>query len=201
MITIIDYGVGNLMSIKNMLNRQGVPSQISRSQKEIKESEKLILPGVGSFDAAMKGLAKYELHDVINDHVKDGKYLLGICLGAQLLMRSSEEGVEKGLGLIGGECKRFISEQIFPLRVPHVGWEEVIFKKDHPLTLNEGAARFYFTHSYYLKCDNSQDELATSAHGHEFCCAVSRDNVFGVQFHPEKSHRYGAQFLLNFASM
>jgi imidazole glycerol-phosphate synthase subunit HisH len=201
MITIIDYGVGNLMSIKNMLNRQGVPSQISRSQKEIKESGKLILPGVGSFDAAMKGLAKYELHDVINDHVKDGKYLLGICLGAQLLMRSSEEGVERGLGLIGGECKRFINEQIFPLRVPHVGWEEVIFKKDHPLALNEGAARFYFTHSYYLKCDNPQDELATSSYGHEFCCAVCRDNIFGVQFHPEKSHRYGAQFLLNFASM
>lgn len=199
-ITIVDYGIGNVASVKNMLHKNGTPGQISNDANEILKSDKIILPGVGSFDAAMKRLSALNLVEVIRTFSATGKPLLGICLGAQLLMDSSEEGQLNGLGLIKGTCKKF--KGIEPLSIPHMGWSEVNFTREEPIvTFNNSPPRFYFVHSYHIVCENQKEVLGVSEYGYQFTCAVSSNNIFGVQFHPEKSHRYGAELLKNFASL
>jgi glutamine amidotransferase len=203
MITIIDYGLGNLASIQNMLGKCGFSSQISRNPDVIRKATKLILPGVGAFDSAMKKINEAAFDSVIKEVASSGRHILGICLGAQLLMQDSEEGTVSGLSLIKGNCKKFNEKLISPLRVPHMGWSDVKFvKPTHPLTrFNEMEPRFYFTHSYYLHCYDPVNILASSTYGHEFTCCAVQDNIMGVQFHPEKSHAFGAQLLTNFARM
>lgn len=200
MITIIDYGIGNVASVKNMLHKNGTTSVVSFDPQTILESEKIILPGVGSFDTAMQRLEQLKLVEVIHNFARSGKPILGICLGAQLLMESSEEGNLPGLGLVKGFCKKF--SEIEPLPVPHMSWNEVTFLKSDPLTnFNISGPRFYFAHSYHIMTERNEDILGISRYGHEFTCAVSHDNISGVQFHPEKSHRYGAELFKNFADL
>jgi glutamine amidotransferase len=203
MITIIDYGVGNLSSIENMLRKVGVLSKVSKDPDEIIRSTKLILPGVGAFDTAMKKINDQGLYTAIREVASNGIFILGICLGAQLLMERSEEGVLQGLSLVKGRCKKFDEMVIAPLRIPHMGWSDVHFvNQSHPLAkFEETMPRFYFTHSFHLQCDDPTNKLATARYGHEFTCGVVKENVMGVQFHPEKSHKFGAQLLSNFAAM
>src|SRR5579872_4788335 len=183
-----------------MLKRNGVASQMTIDATTILNADKIILPGVGAFDTAMSRLNELDLVKVVTQFAASGKPLLGICLGAQLLMESSEEGKLPGLGLIKGTCHYF--KGIEPLRVPHMNWSDVKFMKPHPLfSFEDKFPRFYFTHSYHIVCAHAEDVAGTAMYGYEFTCAVNRNNVSGVQFHPEKSHRFGARLLQNFASL
>lgn len=201
MITIIDYGMGNVGSVENMLNKNGFDSIVTRDHTKIRFASHIILPGVGSFDAACTKLSELELDKTIHESVQNGANLLGICLGAQLLLESSEEGSLSGLGFIKGTCKRFDSNELHPLKVPHMGWSDVQFETSNPLAKNIVEPRFYFVHSYYFQCYNRVNVFGKAHHGHSFDCAIRSGNVYGVQFHPEKSHMYGAKLLANFASL
>ncbi len=200
MIGVVDYGIGNVASVVNMFRKNGVDCLLVNTPKEIQETDKLILPGVGAFDSAMSKLMELNFVSSIKDFAASGKPLLGICLGAQLLMRSSEEGMLSGLGVIEGTCRHFGNIQ--PLRVPHMNWSEVTFTIQHPLfTFPESDPRFYFTHSYYLDCTYEADIAGTTSYSKKFTCATRHNNVFVVQFHPEKSHRFGARLFMNFAAL
>lgn len=199
MIVILDYGIGNTASVKNMLKSCGVDAVISRDFETVAKSERLILPGVGAFDEAMRQLQGEGLIPVIKDFVATGRQLLGICLGAQLLLSESEEGKLSGLNFIEGKCKRF--DATGTLKVPHMGWNETKPQKESVLTTFDTIPRFYFVHSYYMTCTNIAHVLATTHYGHEFASIIGCGNVHGVQFHPEKSHHFGMQLLKNFISL
>jgi imidazole glycerol-phosphate synthase subunit HisH len=193
--------MGNLGSVKNMLLRVGTDAEIIRTKEELLNAEKLILPGVGSFDAAMQNLEDRDLVGALNKKVvEDGIPLLGICLGMQLLLDSSEEGVKPGLGWIQGSCRRFEPAPESGLKVPHMGWNNVRFVQEHAVSkgLND-ASEFYFVHSFYVECAESRDVLAVCEHGQEFHCALKKDNIVAAQFHPEKSLKNGMAFMLNFS--
>jgi glutamine amidotransferase len=198
--TIVDYGMGNAGSILNMLKRVGVAARVSSKAAEIAESERLILPGVGAFDTGMQHLRESGLIDVLNRKVLEERVpTLGICLGMQLLMRSSQEGREPGLGWIPGATVAFSSHAMGELKVPHMGWNTVQVCRNNSLFHGlEQGARFYFVHSYYVICDRDEDVLAWTAHGVRFASSVQQGNIVGTQFHPEKSHRFGMQLLKNF---
>lgn len=199
MTAIIDYGLGNLGSIYNMLDVIGEDSIITSNKNEIHEADRMILPGVGSFDAGMNFLKEKGLIEILNDEVKNGKTILGICLGMQLLGRKSEEGVLEGLGYIPFDSVKFKIEDKVNLRVPHMGWDIVDFKQKNPILDGiEGTQRYYFVHSFHAKCDSSENVLMTCDYGYEFAASVVKDNVYGVQFHPEKSHDFGMRLLTNF---
>lgn len=194
MIVIIDYGLGNLGSIANMLSHLSYEAKISDSPMDIADASHLILPGVGHFDHGMRHLNNKNITPLIADQVKAGKPLLGICLGAQLLLSQSAEGMEDGLGFIDGDVKHF---KAGALPVPHMGWNKIETK--HPAFDNmDEDRRFYFVHSYYLNPANQNHALCTADYGGKFVAGLVRDNVMGVQFHPEKSHRYGMQFFKNY---
>lgn len=206
MIAIIDFGLGNLGSIQNMLKFIGEKSVITNDIEVIKESKKLILPGVGSFDEGMEQLQKKNLIEVITEEAIKGKPLLGICLGMQLLGKSSEEGSKKGLSLIPFKSIRFnnknFPEEFKHLKVPHMGWNIVNVNKLSNITSNiQGSPRYYFVHTYHVVCENNEDILMTCNYGYNFTAAVQKGNVIGVQFHPEKSHDFGMEILKNFARM
>lgn len=198
--TIVDYGMGNAGSIVNMLKRVGVAARVSSSAAEIAESERLILPGVGAFDTGMQHLHDSGLVDVLNRKVlQDRVPTLGICLGMQLLMRSSQEGRQPGLGWIAGVTVGFPSNTLSDLKVPHMGWNTVqVCRNDSLFRGLEQGARFYFVHSYHVICDRDQDVLAWTTHGVRFASSVQQGNIVGTQFHPEKSHRFGMHLLKNF---
>lgn len=201
MIAIVDYGVGNLASIGNMLRKIGASSVVTSDEKEIARAEKLILPGVGSFDYGMQSLEERGLTRVLNDRViGDGVPVLGICLGVQLFTRGSDEGQAAGLGWIPGRTVRFDRERLSSAhRIPYMGWANVEAAADSRLLCGLPAeSRFYFVHSYHLQCEASGDVIAFAVHGYPYPAAVERDNVIGVQFHPEKSHRFGMALLKNF---
>ena len=199
MIAIVDYGVGNLGSIANMFKKVGVEATVTSSAKEVAATERVLLPGVGAFDAGMNNLERSGLIPVLEDHVRAGKPLLGICLGMQLLTESSEEGRREGLGWLPASTKRFNLDDP-SLKVPHMGWNTVDVSDPHPLFDSMGGPpRFYFLHSYFVSCDEPRHVLGTTSYGSEFASAVAKDNVYGVQFHPEKSHRFGMQLFRNFA--
>lgn len=204
MITIIDYGAGNIKSIQNMLKKIGVSSVISSEMGEIAKASKLILPGVGHFDFGMKNLRESGLIPVLNDSVLGKKIpMLGICLGAQLLGNSSEEGTEKGLGWIDMENVQFDSAKMdAQFKVPHMGWNNT--KVEQGSSLFEGLeqeSRFYFVHTYHMKPNSSSTLLTSTNYGYSFASSVIQNNIYGVQFHPEKSHKFGMQLLKNFSKI
>ncbi len=203
MIVIVDYNVGNIGSILNMLKKIGVQGDITSDIKKIESADKIILPGVGSFDTGMENLKNLNLIDVLNEKVITRKTpVLGICLGMQLLTQSSEEGLLKGLGWIEGSVKRFSLENFTELKVPHMGWDYVKIQKGSSLfTEMYDEPKFYFVHSYYVSPANFSDILTTTNYGVDFCSALENGNIFGVQFHPEKSHKYGMKLLKNFADL
>lgn len=200
MISIVDYGMGNLGSIRNMLKRLDVPSQLVTQPEQIAAATRLILPGVGSFDAGMENLEKLGLIPVLNQRVlEEGVPVLGICLGMQLMTRGSDEGRRTGLGWVDARTVRF-DAGTDGLKIPHMGWNLVTPLRPSPLVddLPE-EPRFYFVHSYYVSCANAGDALLTTRYGGDFHSAFQRDNIWGVQFHPEKSHKFGMRLLGNFA--
>lgn len=201
MITIIDYGMGNIGSVTNMIKKIGYESLVASEIQEIQCATKIILPGVGHFDKAMSNLQELNLVEVLNQKALVEKVpILGICLGMQLLSERSEEGYSSGLGWIKGEvCKFRFDENPNKLKVPHMGWNTIQMQKDSDLLegLNSNP-RFYFVHSYHFKCYDTADILCTSNYGYSFVSAVSHENVMGVQFHPEKSHKFGMMLLKNF---
>ena len=201
MIGVLDYGVGNIGSILNMIKKVGAEGIAVQTATQADSCAKLILPGAGAFDTGVTLLERSGLWDAVQNAHSAGKPILGICLGMQLLGRSSEEGTKAGLGLLPFDGKKFQMEAQPELRVPHMGWNEVsILQKDAPLTQGlESNPRFYFVHSYYAVCDTPSDVFMTCNYGGLFAAAVHRDNVWGVQFHPEKSHRFGMGIMRNFA--
>jgi imidazole glycerol-phosphate synthase subunit HisH len=202
MIVIVDYNIGNIGSIVNMLKRIGTQAVVSSQPEVILKADKLILPGVGAFDNGMKKLRSSGLIDVLEQKVFVEKTcILGICLGAQLMTQCSEEGQEPGLGWVKSRTIRFFSQQkLTGYRVPHMGWNEVTQSKKSPLFHHVPEdARFYFLHSYHFDFKETEDELAVTNYGYRFTSAFEVDNFFGVQFHPEKSHKFGMALLQSFA--
>lgn len=199
MVGIINYGLGNLGSIQNMLKVIGEKSVISSDTDELDKCDRFILPGVGAFDAGMSKLNESGLTEFVKGKaLVDKKPILGICLGMQLLGRRSEEGRLSGLGVIPFDNVRFKLKGT-DLKVPHMGWDIVEYKQDSPLIKNlEGIQRYYFVHSYHAQCDSQAYVLMTCDYGYEFVASVIKDNIMGVQFHPEKSHNYGMALLENF---
>ena len=203
MIVIIDYGLGNIGSMANMLKKAGASAVVSSDQALIGEADRLILPGVGAFDSGMGNLCDRGLISVLNRKVLDAKTpVMGVCLGMQLLGKRSEEGAAPGLGWIDCESVRFrFDHDEKGLRIPHMGWNELNIACTHPLfTGLEQENRFYFVHSYHVVCSDGADVLARTEYGFPFVSAVKRGNILGVQFHPEKSHRFGMQLLKNFVA-
>lgn len=200
MIGVINYGVGNLGSIINMLRVIGAKANVVSSPEELSQSDKLILPGVGSFDTGMNSLIKAGLVPYILEQAIDKeKPILGICLGMQMLGRRSDEGVQKGLGLIPFESRKF-NLKGSRLKIPHMGWDIVSIERDCPLTHGiEAGSRYYFVHSYHAVCDSKDNVLMRCDYGYQFDAAVVKKNIYGVQFHPEKSHNFGLHLLKNFA--
>ena len=202
MITIIDYGIGNLGSLLNMFKRIGMQARVESDLSAIEHSDKLVLPGVGAFDAAMSCLNSVpNLREVLNHRVLVNRVpILGVCLGMQLLTKDSEEGQLAGLGWIPGVTKRFPKQD--GLKVPHMGWNVASPNTESRLTAQVGAEpRYYFVHSYCVHVDDPVHSLMRTHYGIDFDSAIGQDNIYGVQFHPEKSHRFGMQILKNFAEL
>jgi glutamine amidotransferase len=201
-IVIIDYGMGNIRSIMNKIQRAGHDAFVSYDPGIIKSADKLILPGVGHFLNGMNRLGERNLIDILNERVLHDKIpILGICLGMQLLTRFSEEGNARGLGWIDAETVRFQLNDIRH-KVPHMGWNSVDLKKESPLFKNIPDNRqYYFVHSYHVSCNCAEDILTTSNYGYEFVSSVQKENIFGTQFHPEKSHGWGEKILNNFLNL
>ncbi|WP_035588025.1 imidazole glycerol phosphate synthase subunit HisH [Hippea jasoniae] len=200
MITIINCGMGNVGSVANMIKKVGGKSIITSNRDEVKHAKKLILPGVGAFDNAVKNLKDLGLWDLIKEKVLLEKVpIMGICLGMQLLTKGSEEGELKGFGFIDAYTKKFKFEDN-KLKVPHMGWNTVKITKKSKLfeNMENQESRFYFVHSYYVDCYNKNDILTITNYGIDFVSSFENDNIIGVQFHPEKSHRFGMQLLKNF---
>jgi glutamine amidotransferase len=201
MIGIIDYGIGNLGSIQNMFKKIGAKSQITSDIHEIGKASKLILPGVGAFDTAMEKLEYSGFIPLLREKVLElNTPILGICLGMQLFFNQSEEGTLRGLSWIDGEVQKFRFEKYEHLKIPHMSWNYIEIKKnDRILSGLTNESRFYFIHSYHVVCNQEEDILTTTHYGYEFPSGVRRQNVMGVQFHPEKSHKFGMRLLKNFA--
>jgi len=201
-VVVIDYKTSNIKSVSNMLRKIGVKALITSDPEKIRSAEKLILPGIGAFDAAMGNLADACLIEPLNEAVLEKQVpILGICLGLQLFAESSEEGKMPGLGWIPGRVLKFnFSSLDRLLPIPHMGWNHVYPAiLDHPLFRNiPTPMRFYFVHSYHFACGSRTHIAAATDYGYEVTCAVVKDNIWGVQFHPEKSHKYGMQLLRNF---
>ena len=201
MIVIVDYGLGNLVSVKNMLKKLGVESLITDKKETIEKAQKIILPGVGAFDNGMNLIKQKGLLEVLNQKATVEKIpVLGICLGMQLLTKGSEEGIEKGLGWVDAQTIKFnFTDRV--LKIPHMGWSYIDVKKENKLIKKEDKHRFYFVHSYYVKCNTESDVIANCNYGNEFTCILNHENIFGAQFHPEKSLKFGMELLNNFSKI
>lgn len=202
MLGIISYGVGNINAYVNVYKKLGIQLKIVSSVIDLNGVTKIILPGVGAFDNVMTKLNNSGMRPVIDKMVlTENVPVIGICVGMQMLAKSSEEGVLSGLGYIDAVVRKFDEKKTNKkLNLPHMGWNDVIPKIGTKLFNNlENKPLFYFLHSYYFECNNMEDSIATADYGSEFVCAVKHNNIYGVQFHPEKSHHYGIQLLNNFA--
>ena len=202
MIKIIDYNVGNIGSIENMLRKISTPCKIVNNPFELESASGIILPGVGKFDYGINQLIELGFFDKLNEIVKEKNIpFLGICLGAQILCNSSEEGKLSGLGWIDAEVVKF-NALPSPLKVPHMGWNTVVpLKENKLLTHFKGIPKFYFVHSYHIRCRHTEEVLGETKYGIPFHSAIGVGNIFGVQFHPEKSHKFGFQLLKNFSDI
>ncbi len=204
MITIIDYGLGNISAFQNVYKRLDIPTKIAKSVEDLQDVEKLILPGVGAFDYAMSQLNNSGMRERLDELVLKQKIpVIGICVGMQIMGNKSDEGQLEGLKWIDANVRKFDESTIHQrTKLPHMGWNDVYPKNNHPLFEGlEKDAIFYFLHSYYFECKNEEDILANSDYGVLFASAAHHDNIFGIQFHPEKSHQYGERLLHNFAKL
>ncbi len=203
MILIPHLPLGNLASVRNMIAKCGGGSALAENPSDLSEADKIILAGVGSFDHGMASLREHGWLDALSASVLERRVpVLGICLGMQLLCLSSEEGKLPGLGWIDAQVKRFSLPENSDLKIPHMGWNTVDVVKPNPLIdADTDEQRFYFVHSYHTVCADPEDVLATAHHGYDFCAAFQRENIFGVQFHPEKSHRFGMAMMKRFVEM
>ena len=202
MVIIIDYGLGNLGSMLNMMEKSYIEAIVSADHKVIAKADKLILPGVGSFDTGMQSLAERMMIPLLNELVLEKKVpILGICLGMQLMSKKSEEGKMSGLGWLNAETIRFKLPDD-RMKIPHMGWNQITVTQDHPLLSGlQDISRFYFVHSYHVASLNPANILATSHYGIDFNAVMVKENIMGVQFHPEKSHKFGMRLLNNFAEL
>lgn len=203
-IHVIDYGICNIASVVNMIRKLGFMVRASSNFADIQTAGKLILPGVGSFDKGISRLHELDLFNAIVESSNNGTPILGICLGMQLLAKNSEEGNSDGLSLIDATCKRFEFGPEINLPIPHVGWNVVSFKNTDSKLYSvpiDPYQRFYFTHSYHLDCQNEKDVVGVTNYGYDFPSIISSKNVYGAQFHPEKSHKYGMALLNQFANI
>lgn len=203
-ITIINYGLGNINAFVNVYKRLDISITIANLKSELMSASHLILPGVGSFDYAMKMLNQSGLRETIEKLVlEDKKPIIGICVGMQMLATSSDEGTEKGLGWIEGRVRNFKDNSLSTkLATPHMGWNDVVSVNKHQLFDGiDNTPRFYFLHSFYFECLNPDNIITKTNYGFEFVSAVRKDNIYGVQFHPEKSHNWGSCLLSNFAKL
>jgi imidazole glycerol-phosphate synthase subunit HisH len=204
MIGIIDYGMGNLFSVSKALERLNAPYFISDDSEKLMNVNGLILPGVGSFRDAMLRLNELGISELIKRYADTGKPLLGICLGMQLLFEESEEnGFTRGLGLLSGSVKRFPgrTKEGMDYKVPHMGWNKLVFKRSSIILNNVSESYVYFVHSYYVKTSDEEVLIASSDYQIEVPAVVGKENIIGMQFHPEKSSRLGMQLLSNFADL
>jgi glutamine amidotransferase len=202
MITIVNYGLGNLASIQNMCRKLGIESVITDQPELIERADRLILPGVGHFRAGMDNLHASGLKPLLDRLVlNEKKPVLGICLGAQLMTRHSEEGDVDGLGWVDADTIAFNASKLGGLKIPHMGWTDIVIRAStDPIWAGiPDDPRFYFVHSYHFNFRNEAEIAATAQYGYEFACAFRKDNIYGMQFHPEKSHKYGMRILENFA--
>lgn len=200
-LSIIDYGVGNIASVINMVKHVGGKTNIISTPADLANAKKLILPGIGHFDNGMECLHKNHWVESLNRAVLENKLpILGICLGMQLMCNSSEEGILSGLCWIDAQVKRFnFNKEIDNFKVPHMGWNNVNIVRNNSLISAElKNQRFYFVHSYHVECNHKKDVILTAEYGKVFVAGFSRENIYGVQFHPEKSHRFGMQLIKNF---
>ena len=204
MITLIDYGVGNIFAFQNVYKRLDIPTKIARINEDLSDAKKLILPGVGAFDYAMGQLNASGMREKLDELVLEKKVpIIGICVGMQMMGNRSDEGKLEGLKWIDAEILKF-DESLIQQRtkLPHMGWNDVAPIVNHPIFIGlEKEAIFYFLHSFYFKCNNPTDSIAVSHYGLSFSSAVNKDNIYGIQFHPEKSHQYGEKLLHNFAKL
>ncbi|MES2239779.1 MAG: imidazole glycerol phosphate synthase subunit HisH [Bacteroidota bacterium] len=204
MITIIDYGSGNIRAIGNIYDKLNVPYKIAKTPEEVVGAEKIFLPGVGAFDETISMLDQTGFRVVLDKEVLENKVpIIGICVGMQILAESSEEGKCEGLGYIKGKVKKIdVSQLDQKPKLPHLGWNSIeIVRENQLLTDTDPEFGFYFLHSYYFECENPEDILTTTHYGKSFASAVNNGNVYGIQFHPEKSHRNGITLLHNFAKL
>jgi imidazole glycerol-phosphate synthase subunit HisH len=202
-LVVVDYGVGNLASVENMFRKIGLKDVVVSGEPErIMKASRILLPGVGSFDAGMGQLERSGLVSLLNEKALREKVpVLGICLGMQMLGRSSEEGVKPGLGWIEADTLKLRPDSSLKLKVPHMGWDYIRVKRKNTLIPPGEKCRFYFVHSYHVRCERESDVLATCDFGGEFTCMVNKENIYGAQFHPEKSHAFGMSLLRNFSKL
>ena len=202
-VVIVDYGTGNLNSVKRMLDRIGANSMSSSKPEDVRGAEKIILPGVGHFETAMTNLKKLGLLDALNEAVLARETLvLGICLGMEVMAKRSEEGSTPGLGWLDAQAIRFEISDTARFKVPHMGWNQISIRKDSVLMKDvDELSEFYFAQSYHLKMRDASDVLNETEYGIAFPSAIEKNNIFGVQYHPEKSHDIGARILKNFVEM
>ena len=204
MIAILNYGVGNINAFVNVYKKLGVQIEIATSANDLTDAKKIILPGVGSFDHAMTKLNESGMRPTIDRMVlSDSIPILGVCVGMQMLAKKSEEGILPGLSYIDAVVRKFDESKMKPkLNLPHMGWNDINHSSELRLFYNLGdKPLFYFLHSYYFDCNFMEDSIATAIYGFEFVCAVNFKNIYGVQFHPEKSHQFGIQLLKNFSEI
>ena len=203
MIGIIDYGVGNIKAFANIYKNLNIPFKIVKNISEFENITKLILPGVGSFDHAMISLQNSGMKEKLDELVLEKETpVIGICVGMQMLAKSSEEGTLNGLGWIDGIVKKFDKSKIKNAPLPHMGWNNLKIEKKNKIFDNlEENPRYYFLHSYYFECENKEDVIATATYGEKFDCMINHKNIYGIQCHPEKSHHNGMQLLKNFGEL